>query len=228
MKKHIKLIAAATAALVITGNAATVSTDTSAPGVNGLDESNLTATNGAFKWFNDGGHNLGQTFTSATGGMLTSFTIRLATNGANEDDGPDTINFRFGTISRPGAVFTFTDIIGSPGEASPQFTSGDWDGLDYVTYTINAPQTLAAGVEYGIILDNIQAGNWNGPGIPYTEKTSNVYAGGVAIYGGSYAAPGEQANSDLVFHANIDAVPEPATTALLGLGGLALILRRRK
>ncbi len=38
------------------------------------------------------------------------------------------------------------------------------------------------------------------------------------------------AGDNTVNYSNIvvDAVPEPSTTALLGLGGLALILRRRK
>ena len=51
---------------------------------------------------------------------------------------------------------------------------------------------------------------------------------GVALIGGT----GEVANSVQVRFDNVrldaEAVPEPSTTALLGLGGLALVLRRRK
>jgi hypothetical protein len=35
------------------------------------------------------------------------------------------------------------------------------------------------------------------------------------------------ANDDMRFD-NVSVVPEPSTTALIGLGGLALILRRRR
>jgi hypothetical protein len=53
--------------------------------------------------------------------------------------------------------------------------------------------------------------NWTGSGKP----SSTVLSGGMRLQPG---------NSELEFAV----VPEPSTTALLGLGGLALILRRRK
>ena len=222
MKRQIKLIAAATAALVITGNAAVVSTSTTAPTADGLDEYNLTAGTGQFKWFNEGNnHDLGQTFTPDADAALTSFTILMTAK--NDDDGPDTVDFRLGTITRPLGIFTFTDII-TP-ETSPQ--NGDWAAGDYVTYTMDTPEALTGGVEYGVILKGVNFGNWNGPGIPYSATTGNVLTDGVGIYGGN---DDERPNNDLVFHANLDAavIPEPTTTALLGLGGLALIFRRRK
>jgi len=181
-----------------------------------------------YKWFDEPkNHYLGQTFTPSATATLTSFTIHL--RSLNADDGPDTANFRLGTITRPGGVFTFTDII-TP-EASPQ--NGDWAALDYVTYTLDTPTALTGGVEYGVILDMQDAGNWSN-GIPYSWRSGDNVAGGVGIYGGddggtaeSGIAAAEKVGQDLVFHANL-AVPEPSTFALLGLSGLALILRRRR
>jgi len=223
MKRQIKLIAAfaaATAALVITGNAATIAISTTAPSVDGLDEANLVASTGTWKWYNDNGRNLGQTFTPGSDATFTSFTTWLNSSNAAA---PDTYSFKVGTISRPLGVFTFTEIVS---EATTQIA--DWTGGDYLTWTLDTAMALTGGVEYGVVIEAVSNGAWQ-DGIPYTHHGGTGYAGGNGIYGGAIGSPTAQSR-DLVFHANLDAVviPEPTTTSLLGLGGLALIFRRRK
>jgi hypothetical protein len=65
--------------------------------------------------------------------------------------------------------------------------------------------------------------------IPPSQPPANTGGSTFAdsgIYSGTVESPTEQA-SDLVFHANLEAVPEPSTSTstLLGLGGITLILR---
>ena len=72
-----------------------------------------------------------------------------------------------------------------------------------------------------------------GLGTPDTEgdyNFTNVVATGTTITGLWDAPSGNHTWSGLQFEEVITStpIPEPATTALLGLGGLALIFRRRK
>ena len=66
-------------------------------------------------------------------------------------------------------------------------------------------------------------GNLVGAG--YELETNNPYSGGDALRGNGGNTGWDQ---DFELKTNTIAVPEPSSTALLGLGGLALILRRRK
>ena len=223
MKTQTKLItafAAATAAFALSANAASISMSGTAPTVDGFDEANLVASTGAWKWYNDNGRNLGQTFTSSVDATFTSFTTWLS---SGNQAAPDTYLFKVGTISRPLGVFTFTEMVS---EDATQ--TDDWTAGDYVTWTLDTPMALTGGVEYGVVIQAVSNGAWQ-DGIPYTHHGGTGYAGGNGIYGGAIGSPTAQSR-DLVFHANLvaGAVPEPSTTALLGLGGLALILRRRK
>jgi hypothetical protein len=63
-------------------------------------------------------------------------------------------------------------------------------------------------------------------GSNFALDTGTSYTGGESVRANS----GLDSGWDQHFEANFDtvAVPEPSSTALLGLGGLALILRRRK
>ena len=219
MMKKQKLIAAVTVALVITGHAATITVNTVAPTVDGLDEANLTTITGRLKWFHDIEHDAGQTFLPGADAVLTSFTIQLDSKNDNDDDPNEWVNVRLGTITRPLGIFTFTEIY-----AEAAYLTEDWAAQDYISFNLDTPQALSGGVEYAVITDAQNMGNWNGPGIPYIGLTGNTYADGNAI------GRGGPRGDDIVFHANLEVeiIPEPTTTALLGLGGLALILRRRK
>jgi len=216
------LALAAIAGLALTANAATISIGTTAPTVDAMDVSNYGTPTGTQKWFHDVEHDAGQTFTPTTSGLLNSFTIYLSSQN-NNDAGNEWVDLRFGTISRPGGVFSFTDVYSEPALMDPS-PGGDWAAEDYVTFTFNTPQAVTAGVEYGIITDAQEMGGWQTPagGIPYRHRTGNDYAGGVMINRG-----GESAGSDLVFHADITAIPEPGT-GLLGIAGLLGLLARRR
>ena len=187
------------------------------------DEANLGAATGLLKWFHDVEHDAGQTFTPSANLMLNSYTFQVGRKNDN-DHADEWLKFRLGTIDRSGG-FDFVDIY----EEEAHWDM-DWAQGDYVTITLDTPQALAGGVEYGVIQDAQQMGNWNGPGIPYlNENADSSYAGGNAI------GRGGQRSRDLIFHTNLTAatgggggVPEPATAtlALLGLGGL--MMRRRR
>ena len=214
MKLRTTLPLAALAGFTLSANAASISISTTAPIVGTLDVANLAAGTATQKWFDDVEHDAGQTFTPTVGGLLKRWTIHLS--GGNENDAAnENVDLRFGTISRPGGVFTFTDVYV---ENAAQST--DWLANDYVTFTFDTPQAVTAGVEYGIITDAQSMGAWQS-GIPYRHRTGNLYAGGSLINRG-----GESAGSDLVFHAEI--IPEPSTVLLGMAGALGFLVRRRR
>ncbi len=98
--------------------------------------------------------------------------------------------------------------------------------LDYLTFIFDTPLTLNANTTYGFMWGSAAAGF-----VTVNNLDDSTYGGGTAIGSGDNNVPDLAnvipRNVDRVFHADIDAVPEPST-ALLGLGGLALALRRRR
>jgi len=173
-----------------------ISISTTAPTADAMDVSNYETPTATQKWFHDVEHDAGQTFTPTADGFLQSFTVYLSSKNEN-DAGNENVDIRFGTISRPGEVFTFTDVYSENAVMAPS-PEGDWAADDYITFTFETPQAVSAGVEYGVITDAQEMGGWQQGGIPYRHRTRNTYAGGVMINRG-----GESANADLVFHADI-------------------------
>ncbi|MFT5881756.1 MAG: hypothetical protein ACI9FG_000243 [Crocinitomicaceae bacterium] len=97
---------------------------------------------------------------------------------------------------------------------------------DYVTFTFTSPVALVANTIYAFDLGRPASGY-----ATFRNSDDNSYTGGTSYSSGSNAAGGGAISThgtDRVFHLDIVAIPEPTTNALLGLGGLALILRRRK
>ena len=197
-----------------------MSISTTAPATDGLDVWNYSAQTGTQKWFNDVEHDAGQTFTPAADGILNSFTIQLAQGNAM-DAAEESVLLRLGTITRPGGVFTFTDIYSSTSSATS--SDPDWLTGDYLTFDFETPQAVTGGVEYGVITDAQAMGAWQN-GIPYRVLTGNTYAGGSLINRG-----GEITNNAVLFHADLSAIPEPSTLSLLAVGVIGgLILRARR
>jgi hypothetical protein len=119
--------------------------------------------------------------------------------GANPNQGVDDVNVLFAT--------TLSDTFGSAASVANDFSGSV--SLNFAEQTATAFQGAGELVSLGstksarYVLFDIQTNHGYG-----TLESSRVGIGEVRFTG--------------------TAVPEPATTALLGLGGLALILRRRK
>jgi hypothetical protein len=89
--------------------------------------------------------------------------------------------------------------------------------------SLGTPVALAANTQYGFDLTSY------GPYFELAGMDANQYDGGSAY---STAAKGDLNTGtvyagDRTFVVGLTAVPEPSTLALAGLGGLALLFRRR-
>ncbi|MFC5050395.1 PEP-CTERM sorting domain-containing protein [Rubritalea spongiae] len=83
-------------------------------------------------------------------------------------------------------------------------------------------------VSFSVLADGLGGANWS-----YSINGSQEATGNIAVFDFSknyqfaaYGQDNEAARS--ISSVTVTAVPEPSATALLGLGGLALIMRRRK
>tara|TARA_B110000908_G_scaffold167669_1_gene221032 strand:- start:558 stop:1229 length:672 start_codon:yes stop_codon:yes gene_type:complete len=94
------------------------------------------------------------------------------------------------------------------------------DALDAISKSTQYMFVSASDAVAATLLSN---GNLIGGG--YELATTNPYAGGDSLRGNGGNTGWDQ---DFELKTNTVAVPEPSSTALLGLAGLALILRRRK
>tara|TARA_B110000908_G_C9950459_1_gene312321 strand:- start:56 stop:583 length:528 start_codon:yes stop_codon:yes gene_type:complete len=175
--------------------------------------------------------------------MLNSFSYIL--QDSTQQLAGATYNMRVGMIQEALGVFSFNSIRD---EVATQTT--DWLGttskqvngeedtkapLQWATFTFDTPVALAANTTYGVDLG--QATNPHGwqQGIPYLGRSLDNGPVGDEFSSGAAPQVGEgngdanfNGSRDMIYHLDLSAVPEPSTTALLGLGGLALILRRRK
>jgi hypothetical protein len=220
--KKTKLIAAIAAGIGLAAfsvNAATMTVSASAPTVNGADIAQLVATDadwGSTSMWGDRPAR-GQTFT--TGSDVGGYTLNSITyqSGSDRTDNR-TYSIRVGTISGTDITDVASESTGVTGE---DLLTNQW-----ATWSFDTPVSLAANTVYGI--DVVIS---SGSGHTNFRNTGNPYADGTAYNSGGGGVTGatiSTGNYDYVFHLDMVAVPEPSTTALLGLGGLALILRRRK
>ena len=207
-------------------NAAVTVTST-APTVNGEDIAQLTTNRSWNKGFNNG-KSFGQSFNTgsdAAGYALNaiSFQTAVAQTGVGVTT-PASFTVRVIEITAGDGTSSATYSTVAT-DAGHTFT-GDFAIDDWFTWTLNSSVSLDANKLYGVDVTVANAGS----GAPFSSKLR--VGNGTFANGRNYLSGGGTLNltsgEDAVFHADITAVPEPSTTALLGLGGLALILRRRK
>jgi hypothetical protein len=102
-----------------------------------------------------------------------------------------------------------------------------------LTFTFASPVSLAANTAYGFDLSGQNVGYFEWLGISDTAVGGggNPYASGNAFNTGANGAANTTTMNplagDRVFALDITIVPEPSTFALAGMGGLALLFRRR-
>ena len=179
----------------------------------------------------------------SSGGNLTSTSVGAGTNTSIHEDGAAADADNEGTLTRTFSTVGFNTItldfsafqgLGSGSQ------SGTFEGSESFDFAVDtgggfvslgggpiagrlstgAAGTASAADVFTLTNEALGAGADNGSfDVKITIKTG--YTDGVGT-GGSE----EYILENLVVNAT--AVPEPSSTALLGLGGLALILRRRK
>ena len=230
-KFHILLPLVAIGGLALSADAA-ISFTSTAPTTDGLDISNANASvnDGLDPIVIDGDTNKGvgqSILMGGTAGNLTAFTMKTrssATNDYSGVSGTQTYEVRIGTIVGDHASF---NVI------STQTITGSLAGLtngDFITWTLDSAVTLSANTLYGVIVNGMD----NVPRLDLAKNTT--YDDGRVLYQNYNSwtttpvlgSLGNNSGRDANFHMNITAVPEPSAVALLGLGGLALLRRRRR
>jgi hypothetical protein len=187
----------------------------------------------------------GQTFQVASAGTAYSVSVKgrgdsasAWTTGPQPFNGTEVWALQLGSVNGNGSI----NVLDT--ESYTGFVAGV-NIADYLTFNLANPQALTPGVtyEWTISIDAPGHNPWIGwahsstdvltsPGIGSYAMDNNTSManpgganGGATPVMGGFAAP-IPANYDYVFA--VQGVPEPATVALLGLGGLALVAFRRR
>ena len=157
-------------------------------------------------------------------GLFEHFNSRKALqNLNNNEDNVSVFTLRVGTVS--GTSFTpMSSATGDPGAYVP---------LDYLTFVLDTPVTLAANTLYGFdwgsnnrgfVTVNNTDDNYTG-GSAYSSGTGGAGDGNITLHAGSGSGTG-----DRIFHLDLTTrlIPEPSSAALLLFGvAMVTVFRRR-
>jgi hypothetical protein len=249
MKIKLLTICGAVALLGVATQAGTVSFSTTAPTPGASDLYNLTAgandsdnvsagADAATYVAMDRDAAQGQTFTTgsfAGGYVLNGFWLQHVLYQTSQGNGT------WWNVNTAGAQLTFrlidptADSIlnsasytitgtepnnfgGNDGNAN-QVGTGTW-----MYFTFDSPITLNANTTYGLDLQTAASPNF------YFEMAGDnldVYSGGSAYSTTRAGATPTINTGDHVFDVSLTETPEPSALALIGLGGLVVLLRRR-
>lgn len=248
MKIKLLTICGAVALLGVAAQAQTVSFSTTAPTLGASDLYNLTAGANDSDNVNGGADSAtyvamdqnvaqGQTFTTGSdvgGYTLNGFWLQHALYQTFQGNGT------FWNVNTAGAQLTFRllDPVGDTILASSSYTItgtepnnfGGNVGINnvgtgtWMYFTFGSPITLSANTSYGLDVQAAASPNF------YFETAgdnTDVYAGGSAYTTTRTGSTPTINTGDHVFDVSLTPVPEPSTLALIGLGGLAVLLRRR-
>ena len=218
MKKTLSILS-----LVIAGStashAATISTGNAKPNTNVIDGFEYTDT-GQFAVNSGFATGSGQTWVSSQ--TIKIDAISLAFKAFHFDSNPDSWTATIYTGWTGTAVTTGTELWSDTVVPTGSNADGEYVTFDFDAAEETAIGTLTAGTEYALVLNG---GRPDSGAFPFILRTTTEqYANGSGIWANTQTGVTE----DAYFSVQGTAVPEPSSAALLGLGGIALIMRRRK
>ncbi len=198
-----------TALAIGSGHAAVTIADFggTAPVLDSGDVGNTISGGGEFGW--NGSETFGQSFTLASAGTLDSIYFAYRGKGNNDT--------QVITVAVDGTAYSGIALDGSSMKSDGSKTDYNWARIDFTGENVS----LDAGSHHFLL--SITQSPDNDWVIAPQYSGANPYGGGRSL-GNILNAPAE----DLLFAVSTSAVPEPSSAALLGLGGIALVLRRRK
>ena len=223
MKNALLVAVVAGLGLAMTAGASPVLVSSTAPTVGAYDIANLAWTDNQTDkfWTDTAAH--GQAFTtgsSAGGYQLISFSTQVNTTR----ESPQAMTYRLRLVTIAGDNTTTTTVR----QEETHVLNSEWDVGDWITWTFDTPVDLNPDTLYGVDVDHMSGGAWQ-QGIPYIRFNRTNDVPGAFRYtrarGDDVTTISAATGHDRVFHLEI--IPEPGTVGLLGLFGVALVVRRR-
>ena len=218
------------AALALPARAATISTNSTAPTSNVIASQLADLGPGPQandRDYTDNGGPPGQTFTVPSATQLGAVTV-LGRGDAGSFN-PGTFSIQIGSVNT--ATGQITELLR---ETAP--ASGVTANNQYLTFSLDSPVSLVPGTTYAFSI--LSSAGWYG----LAHGTGDDYAGGQAFNTSLTTTSAGNADPRRVFHGFVSphpggydyvfalqrVVPEPTGLAVLCVGGLGLLARRRR